>query len=199
MKALSARVTAFLMQQAIISAEDKDVYEYGFELIFSDIINLLVILTVGSFAGQLWFSVLYTIVFVGLRSFCGGYHAKTHLRCHIGTIGAFLVFLILNANFHPSHTNAAIFLCGNLIASIPVLLFAPVTNANKPLTIQLYRRNRRLALTLYFLLTMVSALLLWNSRQEGIAISLTLWIVSLCIIPAINYEYMERRRELCKK
>lgn len=77
---ISARITAFLVAQKIVPAEDSDIYEYGFELLLADLFNFSVILLIGGISGHLWPSVLYLLIFVGLRSVCGGYHAKTHLR-----------------------------------------------------------------------------------------------------------------------
>lgn len=92
---ISARITAFLVAQKIVPAEDSDIYEYGFELLLADLFNFSVILLIGGISGHLWPSVLYLLIFVGLRSVCGGYHAKTHLRCRISTIGVFVLFLVL--------------------------------------------------------------------------------------------------------
>lgn len=75
--------------------EDTEIYEFGFELLLADLLNFSVILLIGGIAHQLWPTVLYILIFIGLRSVGGGYHAKTHLRCHIGTIGVYILFLLL--------------------------------------------------------------------------------------------------------
>ena len=41
---LSAKITVFLISQKIISAKDRDVYEYGFDLLIADCINFSLIL-----------------------------------------------------------------------------------------------------------------------------------------------------------
>lgn len=92
---LSAKITVFLISQKIISAKDRDVYEYGFDLLIADCINFSLILLIGILWSQLKETVIYLIIFVGLRSVCGGYHAKTHCKCHICTIGAYIFFLFL--------------------------------------------------------------------------------------------------------
>ena len=191
---ISARITAFLVAQKIVPAEDSDIYEYGFELLLADLFNFSVILLIGGISGHLWPSVLYLLIFVGLRSVCGGYHAKTHLRCHICTIGLFVLFLVL---FHirPLADGGPLLLWGDIIASVPVILFAPIPHANKPLSETVRKRNRRLAILLYFALVCAAALLGQFGRQESIVISLTLWIVSLCMIPAIDIQPFTQRRK----
>ena len=189
---ISARITAFFIARSIIPSADREIYEYGFELLIADLINFSAILLIGGLAGQLWYSILYLFIFVGLRSFCGGYHAKTHLRCHICTIGAYLIFLLCNMWLSPEHS---ILLLGeNLFASVPVILFAPISHANKPLTDAVRKNSRRLSIVLYYSLTLLSFVLCLNHRQEGAAISLTLWIVSLCMIPAIYIHSRKGRK-----
>lgn len=34
---MSAKITAFLIEQKIISDEDREIYEYGFELLLADL------------------------------------------------------------------------------------------------------------------------------------------------------------------
>lgn len=88
---LSAKITAFFLAQNIIPAQEREIYEYGFALLIADFINFFAIFIVGILCQQTWETILYIIIFVGLRSVCGGYHAKTHLKCHICTIGVYIV------------------------------------------------------------------------------------------------------------
>ena len=189
---ISARITAFFIARSIIASDDREIYEYGFELLIADLINFSAILLIGGLAGQLWYSVLYLLIFVGLRSFCGGYHAKTHLRCHICTIGAYLLFMLCNMWLSPD--NAILLLGENLLASVPVVLFAPIPHANKPLTDAVRKKNRRFSIVLYYSLTLLAFVLCLYHRQEGATISLTLWIVSLCMIPAIYIHSRKGRK-----
>ena len=131
---LSAKITVFLISQKIISAKDRDVYEYGFDLLIADCINFSLILLIGILWSQLKETVIYLIIFVGLRSVCGGYHAKTHCKCHICTIGAYIFFLFLQYILQDHITMS---LLGDCIAAVPIILFAPITHANKPLSKQI--------------------------------------------------------------
>ncbi len=191
---MSAKITAFLIEQKIISAEDREIYEYGFELLLADLFNFSLILLIGGIAHQLWSTALYILIFVGLRSVCGGYHAKTHLRCHIGTIGVYILFLLLLHATVLMESNALI-LWGDFIAAIPIILFSPIPHANKPLSETVRKRNRIWSIVLFFLLFLISLLLGYFGRQESTVISLTLWIVSLCMIPAIDLHSFTQRRK----
>lgn len=183
---VSEKITAFFIQKSIISLEDRQVYEYGFSLLLADMFNWGAMLCIGIIAGQLWPSIIYWGCFTGLRMFCGGYHAKTYLRCHCCTIGAFVVFLILNSLFQTKHIG--IFLIGDLLGGILVACVAPIPHSNKPLSDETRKTNRKHAIALYSVLTIISLSLCRYNRFEGGSISLSLWIVSLCMIPAIKLD-----------
>lgn len=191
---ISAKITAFLISQKIVQDKDKEIYEYGFDLILADFFNFSMILFIGGACGQLVPAVMYLLAFVGLRSFCGGYHAKTHLRCHIGTIGVFIFFLLL-LNMPQLTDRKALLLWGDFIALIPVLLFSPITHANKPLSEDARKRNRLLSIGLFLLMILCAIILTYFGRQEATVISLTLWIVSLCMIPAIDIRSLKERKK----
>lgn len=182
---LSAKITAFLVSQKIISNKDRAIYEYGFDLLISDFINFGLILMISFLSKQLSNTIIYLIVFVGLRSVCGGYHAKTHLKCHFCTVGAYITFLALQ---YILKNNAALLLYGNYIAAIPIILFAPITHANKPLPNQIYRYNRIASVIITLLLIIVAFVSNQHHKKESIALSLSLWIVSSCMIPNIIKE-----------
>lgn len=189
---LSAKITAFLSSHGIIRTEDSEIYIYGFDLLIADVINFSLILLIGGLCRQLGSTIIYLMIFVGLRSACGGYHAKTHIKCHICTIGAYIVFLTMQSlvSFKPW-----ILLLGNIIAAVPIVAFALIPHGNKPLTAQVYRKNRIISILSVFILIVMTEVLCHYNRQEGITISLTLWIVSFSMIPAINFHSFILRRK----
>lgn len=182
---ISAKITAFLIAQKIVHVEDREIYEYGFELLLADLFNLCTILLIGKMLGQLWSTILYLLIFIALRSVCGGYHAKTHLHCHIGTIGVYLFFLFL-LNIQALTDRGGLLIGGDFIATITVVLFAPIQHQNKPLSEITRKRNRLIAIILFFLLILTAIVLDYFGRYESTVISLTLWIVFLCMVPAID-------------
>jgi len=49
---LSTKITAFLIEQNIVSKKNKEVYEYGFDLLIADFINFSTILLIAADRGQ---------------------------------------------------------------------------------------------------------------------------------------------------
>lgn len=86
----------YWISEEIVDNLDRDIYEYGFELILSSAINIFVILITGIFVGRLFESIVLLSVVIPLQSCGGGFHAKTHLRCFlIMYIGWWAVILVI--------------------------------------------------------------------------------------------------------
>ena len=100
---------------------------------------------------------------------------------------------------HTLGDKGIILLWGDCIAAIPIILFAPITHANKSLPPKIYNRNRITSIILTLGLIASAFLLDYYNRIESTIISLTLWIVSLCMIPAIDIHSSNLRRKKHEK
>lgn len=78
---ISAYLSTLLLQEKIITADEKDTYKYGFEITIANMINGLIVLSVGLGLNMLAEAILFYLVFVSLRFFCGGYHADSYIKC----------------------------------------------------------------------------------------------------------------------
>ena len=80
---ISKYIALFLYRKKIIEVEKIPVCEYGFELIVSILIGFLGVIISGILLDAFWTSVIFYILFVLVRTFTGGYHAKTHFYCKL--------------------------------------------------------------------------------------------------------------------
>ena len=80
---ISAYLSTLLLQEKIITADEKDTYKYGFEITIANMINGLIVLSVGLGLNMLAEAILFYLVFVSLRFFCGGYHADSYIKCFL--------------------------------------------------------------------------------------------------------------------
>ncbi len=58
-----------------------DIYAYGLEIILSTVVNLVIVILLGTLLGILKETLFFIITFSFLRILVGGAHASTHLRC----------------------------------------------------------------------------------------------------------------------
>lgn len=139
----SAQTTATLIKAEIINETEKEIYEYGFRMIFTYLFNLITAFVIGIIMGQLWECLALTLVFVPLRSYAGGYHASSEGKCYVLSAGMIVLDLFMLRYFPVwFHTGAGILLL--LAAAAIIMLLAPVENKNKPLDldeIRVYSRR----------------------------------------------------------
>lgn len=78
---LGEKIAHKLAASGTISSEDIDLYGYGFFLLLSSALYLVVVAIFGSAFGILWESIVFYFLFSILREYAGGIHAKTEHGC----------------------------------------------------------------------------------------------------------------------
>lgn len=149
---LAESITAFLIRKKYTDSNERDIIRYGMEIIISTITGWTIILIMGIVCGNVWYSAIFGLVFLILRSFTGGYHADTYLKCNSILLAAFLSSLILVklfVRFGEWYVIEIVFLLSMLI----IWKFAPVEHPYKPLSEEQKRKSKRISLGLCALLT----------------------------------------------
>ncbi len=142
---ISKRVASFWCRNGIITDEYQDAYIYGIQLLLSTAINIFFMIAISWLLGETFAWIPFMIGFVPLRMTAGGYHAKTPLKCGLIFCGTYTLVLIL-IQFIPAWVQAPVIWINSLITLLLVFLFSPVPTANKPLTAQEIKRNRKRSL-----------------------------------------------------
>lgn len=145
---LATGTALFFANKNVYKHDKLDTYKYGFELLISTIINALCLLSLSILMGMVLETIFFAVSFISLRSSAGGYHAKHHWSCIIGTSATFLMFALvlrfINPDFMLPYSLLAV-----LASSLIIWVFSPVEAANKPLEEQKRKdqRNRSIILS----------------------------------------------------
>lgn len=126
----SNRIASFFVEKNIICAEQAPIYAYGVELILATILNTVVILSIGIFMGRFLETVLFLLTFAVIRSFAGGYHADTHLKCLLILVAVFLVNMLL-LSLIPEKYILVVTISVALAGLLLIFFYAPVDHENK--------------------------------------------------------------------
>ena len=138
-------VGKMLASQAI-PKEDAPLVSFGIVQGLRTIIEI-VILLITSFVFKLfWQGVIILLVFIPLRIYAGGYHAKTPMRCAVKTWLLFLGILLW-LKFVPANVWAQIILL--LVTFVSLWKFAPVQHPNKPLEEYEVLKYRKIAFGIF--------------------------------------------------
>lgn len=179
---LSDRIVNFLVQKNAIDAEDSEIYEYGFEVLKENVEITLCILLSGILLRRGWETVVYLIVYCGLRAVSGGYHAETKRKCHIVTAINFFAFLVIETVIAAWEYQVWALVGGYLFCIIIMLCYAPVEHENKPLAEDDRKRNRYSAITVTALLGAGILITYQNLPEVSCGILVTLVEVALLMI-----------------
>lgn len=144
----SVYIADILEQQNKFTSEDKEVYRYGIQQGLNLALNILTTIIIGVLCGMAYPSILFLVCYMPLRSFCGGYHAKTHLRCYIYSVIMITGILLVTKYFTFDYLVYEFFILASLVT---ILLLAPVEDKNKVLDSDEKRVFRKKAWIIAFL------------------------------------------------
>ena len=141
------RTVQWLIVTNNVSEEDREIYAYGLHQGISMIFNIITTLVIGWLCNYFWQCFVFMLFFMPLRSFAGGYHAKTEFRCYL-----FSIALVISALWGIKYISGSIYICFGLLifAAGIICLLAPVEDSNKPLDkleIKVYRKYIKIILS----------------------------------------------------
>ena len=131
LNSLSEKIADFLFADS--NDYPLEVYVYGIKLLISSIIGMCVISAIGLFTGYFPQAMIYIVTLSLIKSFAGGYHANTYLKCNTIFVISFL-FSIFMYRVLIKMSESGIFITIGLIFVVTLLtliLFSPVQHPNK--------------------------------------------------------------------
>lgn len=188
----SVYIADILEQQNRFTSEDKEVYRYGIQQGLNLTLNILTTIAIGVLCGMVYPSVLFLICYMPLRSFCGGYHAKTHLRCYIYSVIMITSILLVTkyAAFNIVLSEVLV-----LISLIIILLLAPVEDENKKLDSVEKGVFRKRAYIIAFLeVLLYHIFLIIHLTYCYIILCIALFSLSILMIIGSIKNYIQRKR-----
>lgn len=129
---LVKRLTSIMADQGIIEREEQVVYDYGVRQGFWLLVNLVTAILFGLWLCMLPQCLIFLWAYMVLRTFAGGYHARTPILCYMeGSLVIIAALLMIKHGIWLWNTLiAGVFL---ILAGSIVMILAPVEDKNKPL------------------------------------------------------------------
>lgn len=143
-----------LIAASVVEEVDRELYVYGFFLLITRFFFFLVTIAFGCLLGIPFESVIFYIVFILLRSYAGGVHAKTEVACTIWTTVA---MGMATASIKALEVlNAKIPLCF-LLCNVCLWMFSPLDSKEKPLGAEEKYKYRKVCFGLILICNVVAA------------------------------------------
>lgn len=190
--AIAVRFTAYLNKDQHWC----NIFQYAVQVLLEKWISLTVM---GILAGSLGYGkeyILFLLVFMPLRSCCGGFHMKTYGGCLVCSC-LLVVSVLVTSRMMPAESNVWMTGIGGVIPLIPVNRMAPVLHVNRPMKQKEIDRCRKKAFTLSVILTTAMILFSACNRIETVTLfSETIWAVLIFMfLGKREYEKEIRKKE----
>ena len=191
---VATKLTNRLLLSGVISAEEEEIYIYGFELLLSFLFSTAVILAIGIAVQAVLPTIAFLAVFIVLRSYTGGFHARTYAVCSLVTFSVYGVVMLLS---HFLTVGYIEYLVMGVIGVVLLVIFAPVRHPNKELTAQDIKRNKIISVVVFILFLSAGVMLcLANMYIESASIYFAL-IADLLLLFVKNRRKEAARNEDC--
>ena len=153
---VATKLTNRLLLSGVINAEEEEIYISGFELLLSFVFRTPFILAIAIVVQAVLPTIAFLAVFIVLRSYTGGFHARTYAVCSLVTFSVYGVVMLLS---HFLIVRYIEYLILGVIGLALLIIFAPVKHPNKELTAQDIKRNKIISVVVFILFLSAGVLL----------------------------------------
>ena len=129
-RTLSQKLVRLFCEQKVVDESKADAYVYGYELLISSVVSVLLVILVSAVCGDVRYSLSFLIGFIPQRIYIGGYHATSHTRCYLAFTGLSLICILLSNAIAANHLFRILTTAALLVISI---FLSPIEAKNKSL------------------------------------------------------------------
>lgn len=176
---LSNKITAFLCRKGVVHEEQKEVYQYGFEVLLLNVLDVLIILGLGIVIKRYVDTVVFLLVFGVTRQYTGGYHAKTVLKCLTVYVIIYLTVMFISSSNIVLCMGVLLQVLLCVLYIVAVVIYAPIQNDNKVISSTEKKKYKTISIVLGVTISMVAIALYSVLTTTALTISLTLFAVTL--------------------
>lgn len=187
METLSEKIIANMIKSGVSIEADREVYIYGLTQLFRTLLNVFSTVIIGFCMGKLIESIVFVICLMLVRSYSGGYHSDSPVRCYLISVIAIIIVL---GSIELSIWNEYSSTLAMGVSMCILFLHAPIGHRNKSLEeieILIYKRRLKwilLALTVTF---MMFVLVNWITLAYAISSAILISAVMLFVAKMDNW------------
>lgn len=161
---LGKRLTNTLINNHQIDESERCLYEYGFFILLSNMVYLIITLILGSVFNILIESIVFYITFSLIRRYAGGFHASSEMKCTLITTTSIFLCLLCTKLCETNNIQMPILVLTS-IATVLIFALCPLDTPEKPLTKEEYKYFRKIS-WLILLLIVLTISIGWYFKLE---------------------------------
>lgn len=186
---LSLQFSSFLVQKGL-PEKNQAIYAYGTECFLNMSITYTILLLWSIFTNCFFHMLLWLLCFSFLRNHIGGLHANTHLKCIISSIILGITSLYIKDIFVVNLYLTAIIL---ILCFVVILIIAPVTHENNPLSYKAKKTERKKGIIIFLLeIIFVTVVYFVQPKWCAAIISGIIMSVLFCILGYIRNTIIQK-------
>jgi accessory gene regulator B len=188
-----AKITESLIKAGAVPPEDSALYEFGIRQGIFLVINIATAVLIGLFLGMVWQCIIFLVAYNPVRTYAGGYHAGTPLKCYLLSMPT-ITAVLLGIKLIP--WNGYVCAIALFITLMIIVLLAPVEDRNKPLSEReetVYGRRAGI----YSAVLSGLAITLWFAGMEQISLSIVMALglaAVMLILGAVKNNYYTEKK-----
>lgn len=174
------KATDLMVQNDIISSEDREIYAYGLKQGIILLINILTTLLIGLAFNKTTETIIFLASYIPLRVYAGGYHARTQIGCYVFSI-VMIISVLLAIEFIPWTNSICITI--SMVSALIIFFLSPVEDTNKPLDaaeVKVYGKKARIILGLEF--SVLVLLMAFGMKSVVVSMVTSLFVLSFMLI-----------------
>lgn len=171
------------LEENTISAEDINIYRYGYILVCEVFVNIITAAIIAGISGEWLLVTLFLVMYIPLRSFCGGWHADKFWKCTIYS-NVIIVIMLISKETVIGINNVLLFLGAFIICSICILCLAPMDTVTKPISEdekKIYSKKIRIIMLLHFIIYITMIVIAYDEIVYLITFSYITQVIMLLI------------------
>ena len=128
---MSGWLSRRMVERGIIKEEEQEIYQFGIRNGMIILLNVLTAFLIGLVTEKLLIVAVFTVSFMVLRSYTGGYHSDSRIFCYIGSNLVLFIPVYTQSLFVKTEDNILCILLA--IAVSIILIFSPMHSKNRKL------------------------------------------------------------------
>lgn len=154
---LSERIANGLLKQSNIKYDEQDLYQYGFFILLSQILYLIIACIIGVLLGTFFESIIFYIAFQFIRRYAGGYHASTEMRCEILSSLSILACVVV-IRLSKTYDFQIALLVISAVSAVCIAVLCPLDTPEKPLSEKEFKYFRKISWLILSVISLVVAI-----------------------------------------
>lgn len=130
MQSLVLVFTNKFIDSGIITEDKRAIFEFGLKEAIFMLINLLTVVAIGVLTGEFFCLVVFSVSYMLLHPFSGGYHVDSRKICYVISI---IIIVVVSFISKYVNLNNGVHLFFMLISTSIIMILAPIEDYHKPL------------------------------------------------------------------